>query len=565
MITQHAEKPTEALIRKRIGEIPILQTVIKRLKLREILSSYIKTHGNETVPAVDTLLLLVCNIACGRQPLYELPEWVEKLDNGLLGHAADVSCEELYGDDRSGRALNKLYAADRASMVTDIALRVIEITGVDLSELHNDSTTVKTYGKMPGKTARGLYFTQGHSKDHRPDLKQIVYNLTISADGAIPIHYKTYPGNRTDDTLHIEIWNALRQITGKADFLYVADSKVCTHKQLSHIVGYGGRVVTLMPETWKEAGNFKETLRQTVKAKKRILRRPLPNDEKIYETFYCFNGKHRTEEDQYPLHWIYSTQKKKRDHAAREKRLRKAEYDLTELTGKLNARDLKTKEQIQQRVEKILQSHDVEAFYHTGISEVKQQWTKQIGKGRPGKNTQYETIIETLYTLSWTRNKQALDREKKVDGIFPILCTDKAMPAKAALEAYKYQPRLEKRFCQLKSVHNVAPTLFKKVERVEAIMLLFFLSLILQAVIEREVRQKMKVSDIEALSIYPEHRLAYHPTTAKIFERFQDISNYKIVEGDQVIKVYRDEITDLQKEILGLLGMTEEDYWENVD
>ncbi len=75
----------------------------------------------------------------------------------------------------------------------------------------------------------------------------------------------------------------------------------------------------------------------------------------------------------------------------------------------------------------------------------------------------------------------------------------------------------------------------------------------------------MKTSDIEALSIYPEHRLTCHPTTAKIFERFQDISNYKIVEGDRVIKVYRDEMTDLQKEILGLLSMAEEDYWENVD
>jgi transposase len=418
---------------------------------------------------------------------------------------------------------------------------------------------------MPGKTATGLYFTQGHSKDHRPDLKQIVYNLTISADGAIPIHYKTYPGNRTDDTVHIETWNVLRQMTGKADFLYVADSKVCTHKQLSHIVRHGGRVVTLMPETWKEAGDFKETLRQTVKAKKRILRRPLPNDEETYETFYCFSGRYRTEKSRYPLHWIYSTEKKKRDRSAREKRLQKAEHELTELMGKLNVRALKTKEQIQQRVDNILQSHSVEAFYHTEIGAVKQQWTKQIGKGRPGKNTQYETIVETLYTLSWTRKKDALDREKKVDGIFPILCTDQAMTAKAALEAYKYQPRLEKRFCQLKSVHNVAPTLFKRVERVEAIMLLFFLALILQAVIERQVRRQMKASDIDALSIYPEHRLAYHPTTAKIFERFQDISNYKIVEGGHVIKVYRDEITDLHKEILGLLSMTEKDYWLKVD
>ena len=564
MTIRPAHKPMEQLIRKRIGEIPILQTVIERLRLREILLSYIKPHGNETVPALDTLLVLVWNIACGRQPLYELAEWVTKLDSGLLGPAADAA-EDLYGDDRFARALDKLYAADRASMVTDIALRVIETTGVDLSELHNDSTTVKSCGHMPGKTATELYFTQGHSKDHRPDLKQIVYNLTISADGAIPIHYKTYPGNRTDDTLHVETWNALCQIAGKNDFLYVADSKVCTQKQLSHIVRHGGRVVTLMPETWKEAGDFKDTLRQTIKAKHRILRRPLPNDEKAHETFYCFNGRYLTEKGRYPVHWIYSTQKRKRDRAAREKRLQKAEYDLTELMGKLNTRALKTKQQIQQRIEKILQGYGVEAFYHVEIGEVKQQWTKQIGKGRPSKNTQYETIVETLYTVSWTRRKEILDQEKKIDGIFPILCTDEAMTAKAALEAYKYQPRLEKRFCQLKSVHNVAPTLFKRVERVEAIMLLFFLALILQAVIEREVRRNMKESDIDALSIYPEHRLAYHPTTAKIFERFQDISNYKIVEDGQVTKCYRDELTDLQKEILGLLGMTEQDYWLKVD
>jgi hypothetical protein len=64
--------------------------------------------------------------------LYELPEWVAKLDGGLLGHTVDTA-EHPYGDDRFARALDKLYAADRASMVTDIALRVIETTGVDLS------------------------------------------------------------------------------------------------------------------------------------------------------------------------------------------------------------------------------------------------------------------------------------------------------------------------------------------------------------------------------------------------------------------------------------------------
>lgn len=556
---------TEKLIRKRLGEIPLLLTVIQRLGFRKILAHYIKPHGNELISAVDTLLMLVMNITCGRQPLYELPEWISRLDDGLVGHPGDRS-DHPYTDDRFGRALDKLFMADRASMTTDIALRVIEATGVDLSQLHNDSTTVKTFGVMPGKTATGLCFKKGHSKDHRPDLKQIVYNLTISADGAIPIHYKAYPGNRTDDTVHIEIWNSLRQLADRSDFLYVADCKVCTHKQLAHIVGRGGgRVVTLMPETWREAGAFKETLRNTRKAKQRILRRPIPNSDEEFETFYCFNGRYRTDKGDYPVHWIYSTQKKKRDRSTREKLLKKAESELTDLMGKLNIRQLKTQEQITTRVEKILQTHGVQSFFHIEISQVEERWKKQIGRGKPGPSTRYETIINTLYTLYWQRDRAALDREKHVDGIFPILCTDDKMTAKQALEAYKYQPRLEKRFCQLKSVHEVAPTLFKKVERVEAMMMLFFLALILQAVIEREVRQQMKKSEIAALSIYPEHRLAYHPTTAKIFDRFQDTSCYRITEGNQVIKRYRDELTELQQNILVLLSMTEDDYWHKID
>ncbi len=550
------------LVRKQLGEMPLLQTMIGKLRFREVLQHYVKSHGNETIGAVDTLLLMLCNITCGRQPLYELPEWIDRLEHRGLGETDTDGC--LFSDDRFGRALDKLFEADRASLVIDIVLRVIEATGVDVSQIHSDSTTVKTTGQMPRKSPTGLQFKHGHSKDHRPDLKQIVYNLTISADGAIPLHYKAYPGNRTDDTLHIEIWNTLSQITGRDDFLYVADSKVCTRKQLAHIVRLGGRVVTLMPQTWKEADLFKQAQRQSPRKKARILRRLLPNSEKKYETFYRLVGNDHTAQGHYPLHWIYSTEKKKRDQRAREKQLKKAEADLSDLMIKLNMRQLKTRSQIEHRVEKLLHSHGVESFYHIDIGEVDEEIRKQIGRGRPTKETRYETHINTIYTLTWRRNHTALERESHLDGLFPILCTDEKLTAKAALEAYKYQPRLEKRFYQLKTVHLAAPTLFKKIERVEAMMLLFFLALILQAVIEREVRKQMNASKIKALSIYPEHRLAYHPTTAKIFDRFHDISTYQIKTNDRIVEEYRDELTDLQKEILALLGMSEQDYWHGV-
>ena len=60
--------------------------------------------------------------------------------------------------------------------------------------------------------------------------------------------------------------------------------------------------------------------------------------------------------------------------------------------------------------------------------------------------------------------------------------------------------------------------------------------------------------------LYPEHRIAYHPTTAKIFDRFSGISLYYLKKGRN-IKRYQDQLSDLQKEIISILGMSEKDYW----
>lgn len=557
------EDSTEQLRRKRMGEIPLLLHMARRLGFDILLQRYIAPHGNEKVPAAQSLLILLCNVACGRLPLYELPQWTCGFDGRLFGHDSELS-ESLYNDDRYARALDKLHKADRASLMTDLVLGVVSTLGLDLSQIHNDSTSIKTSGQMPGCSADGLRFARGHSKDHRPDLKQIVFSLSISADGAVPIHFKSYPGNRTDDTTHIETWKRIREITGDSDFLYVADCKVCTDKQLSFITGHGGRVVTLLPDTWKEAKAFKQALRTTKKIKKRILRQLIPNSEHEYETFYCFCGRHMTDKAGYTLHWIYTSEKKRRDRHAREQRLQKFELALTELTGKLNTRQLKTGAQIVAQVDKLLEQHGVADLYRINVVPLRQESFEQLSKGRPGKKTRYRKRTSTVYSLAWSRNTPALVQEMKTDGIFPILSTDASLSAKQALLAYKYQPRLEKRFEQLKTVHHAAPTLFKKVERVEAMMFLFFMALILQAAIEREVRQSMDESDIDAIPIYPEHRLSYHPTTAKIFDRFRDVSLYRLMNDDKLIKQFRDELTPLQLTIVKLLGLSERDYWKPV-
>ncbi|MDB3935739.1 IS1634 family transposase, partial [Granulosicoccus sp.] len=385
-----------------------------------------------------------------------------------------------------------------------------------------------------------------------------------TADGAVPIHFKAYSGNRTDDTTHIQTWKQLRELAGVANFLYVADCKVCTDSQLSFITEHGGRVVSLMPDTWAEAKAFKQSLRESKKTKRKILQQPVPNRAGKLETFYLFTGSNKTSKRGYTLHWIYSTEKRKRDRHARDQHLVAFEQALSDLIGKLNQRRLKTEHQIRERVDQLLEKHRVHGLYHIDIVPVRESSKIQIGKGRPGKDTRYKTQTCTLFSLAWSRNKQALKQERRCDGVFPILCTDETLSAKAALLAYKYQPRLEKRFEQLKTVHNGAPTLFKKVERVEAMMFLFFMALVLQAVLEREVRYAMIEQTIDSIPVYPEHRLSAHPTTARIVDRFQDISLYRLFYKGNLAKQYEDELTPLQRKVLKLVGMSEDNYWQQV-
>jgi transposase len=561
VMDQNQSAKSRTLKRLQVGGLPLIHAIAQRMRLKDILYKYIPAHGNEDIPAVETLMLLVYNLIVGKDPLYELQQWVESLDFRCINNEGYENVE--FNDDRFGRVLNKLYMVDRASLMTELVVFFVKEFDIAVEQLSNDSTSIKAFGRYPGKTKTGLELKKGKSKDHRPDLKQLVFSLSIAADGAVPIHYKCYPGNVTDDTTHIETWNSLLKITGYPDFLYVADSKLCTDEQLSFIVDNGGRVVTIIPETWNEVESFKEKLRKTKKAKEIIWRRRKPGSHDKKEYFSVFKGDYLTTKRGYKIHWIYSSEKRKRDRDNRDKHLKKVEQCLALLNGKINKRGLKTRKAIEEAAQQIIEEHKLESFFHISIGTITEKYQVQIGTGRPGKNTKYRTGVNTLYTLSWTQKKQVLKQEAQTDGVFPLLCTDKQLTAKEVLKAYKYQPRLEKRFAQFKSIHHAAPLLFKKIERIEANMFGFFIALVVQALIEREVRNKMKEQKIEKIRVYPERREASHPTTSKILDRFDNICTYKISENSGVVETFKDSLNEDQKLILTLLNIKEDEYWKS--
>lgn len=99
-----------------------------------------------------------------------------------------------------------------------------------------------------------------HSKDHHPDLKQLVFILTVTADGAVPVARRVEHGNTEDSSTHVSTWDSLRALLGRSDFLYVADLKLATRKNMDHIASLGGRSFSVLLATRKEDRAIREWL-----------------------------------------------------------------------------------------------------------------------------------------------------------------------------------------------------------------------------------------------------------------------------------------------------------------
>src|SRR5947209_6409891 len=175
----------------RIGLLPIVNRLLERLRLHEHFHAYLPRADRRCrIDPATGLLVLLKNLLLSREPLYGVGEWAARHAPDLLG-LSEAQLASL-NDDRVGRCLDRLFQNDCGSLALAVATHAIAEFGVGLDQLHNDSTTITFSGDYPDATheetrkeqAR-LAITWGHNKDHRPDLKQLLFILTVSQDGGV--------------------------------------------------------------------------------------------------------------------------------------------------------------------------------------------------------------------------------------------------------------------------------------------------------------------------------------------------------------------------------------------
>ncbi len=542
-----------------IGGLPVVNSMLARLGIDELVASFLPEPDPRcSVEPVRAIGVLVRNLCLGRQPLYGLGSWAAHLDPGLLRLSAKESA--ALSDDCIVRALGALFLADRASLITALSLRAIEAFEIATDELHDDSTSLALYGayaKAQGGSRAGIMPPRpprGFSKDHRPDLKQFVWILTVSADGATPITYRMADGNTEDSMTHIATWERCRKIAGRSGFLCVADSKLCTRDNMDHIAGNHGRFLTILPRTRKEEETGRAWLTagpiRWVEASRRPGKRKADPDE----VYWAVPAPSCSAEG-YRITWFRSSVKRTNDAGARAERIEAAHLALGELARSLSSPrcHLKSIAAVEDAARDVIASARATRWVRFEVGDELVVEFRQERRGRPGKNTAYKKVESHRFSLSFSTDAEAVTFDAASDGCFPAITNDTKMTEADLLAAYKRQPRLEHRHATFRGVLEAAPLELKSDCRIDAFGFCLYVALLVHVLIERELRRSMAKAGIGELPVYYKDRTCQTPSAARVLELLDPLGHTIVRHHGEILTQTAPEVTPHQEQLLHLL------------
>jgi len=540
-----------------LGPHPIIRHFIERLNLHAIVRSAVGSGREPVIDHGEALAALVHNVLESPAPLYRIAAWAEPVAPQAFAFTPDQKAS--LNDDRIARMLDALVSERGSGIWFRLALRIIKQFKIATARMHHDTTTVTFHGQYRGSVIAPK-IVHGHNKDHRPDLKQLVFGLTVSADGAVPIHHQVVSGNRTDDTVHRANLEDLRQILGRSDFVYVADGKLASSANLREIARHHGKFVTVLPRTRAEDKKFRQRLREEGVRWKRIW--AIPNKRRENEppdVFYGCSEEPQRTSDGFRIIWVRSSAKAEHDEALRLKRLDQARAELLLLSPRLNRRQLRSRRQIRQAVRDIVRRAEMEPFLSVELHRQMREEVRRLKRGRPKASDPVRIVRKPAWSFKVKVDDAALRAERRVDGVFPLGTNLDKASKRQVLEIYKYQPYVEKRFSQLKTDLEVAPVYLKKPLRCAGLVHAYYVALAVAALIERAVRQGMAREKIEDLPLFPEGRPTATPTCPRILEAFRSVSWHEFRRGEEIVR-FPIELTPLQKLLLKLLEVPRELY-----
>lgn len=242
-----------------VAHLPLILGVLRKLEGAALIDDLLPPHPDNVISCGRGVEALVLAILDGDHALYKVGVRLE--ERGMLPLLQEGLKRESVNDYRLGLILETLFAANLNRVFGALALKALEVYSLETAWLHQETTTLSLYGAYEAiEAGREIAANEsdapvvprpayGHSKDHRPDLKQVVLSLGVSGAGGLPLRMGIRDGHTSDSTempVAIEECLALG-LEGMVGI--VADSKAYSRRTLGLCMEQSIGLVTLVPRT----------------------------------------------------------------------------------------------------------------------------------------------------------------------------------------------------------------------------------------------------------------------------------------------------------------------------
>jgi transposase len=242
-----------------VAHLPLVLGILRKLKVASLIDEMIPPHRDNVLSCGTGVEALILAILDGDHALYQVGARVE--ERGMLPLLQPGLERVSLNDYRLGQILEALFAANLNRVFSALALNALVVYSIKTPWLHQDTTTLSLYGTYEEGEVDKEESAQerdspvaprpafGHSKDHRPDLQQVLLSLGVSGDGGVPLRLGIRDGNTSDSTetpVALEECVALG-LEGMVGI--VADSKAYSQRTLGLCIEKSLGLVTLVPRT----------------------------------------------------------------------------------------------------------------------------------------------------------------------------------------------------------------------------------------------------------------------------------------------------------------------------
>jgi transposase len=246
----HSEGVIMALVTvERLDHLGLIAEIIKDIGLIDMINARLVPDRQEDITPGEAVAGMILNgLGFANRPLSLTPQFFANKPLDLLFR--EGVCAEMFNRFKLGRTLDEVHAYGCDLLFSELALAVCAQEGIDLRFNHLDTTSFALTGAyIPDSDEQAITITHGHSKDHRPDLKQAVLELMVSQDGGVPFVSKSWDGNASDTAIFQERAAALLTTLQRSPTprYLVADSKLYNEDNAANLLTLG--FITRIPNT----------------------------------------------------------------------------------------------------------------------------------------------------------------------------------------------------------------------------------------------------------------------------------------------------------------------------